>query len=316
MMTAVGSFEEGRRPGDGLTIAQLRAIVAVGRLGSFTAASRILGISQSAVSRAVASVEESLGRTLVHRTTRVVELTRSGEAFTRQAVKILAELDTATDALLESDDESAGRVSVACSVSVAHAYMPQVLTKFQAAHPGVVVDLLETLHDDIETSVAAGRSDLGITNIGNLHPTLGYKPLWSERYHVCVPRTNQLSTQAVVQFSELADYEFISFPDQVHGRSWLDSVLAASGLMHSPRLRVTQYSTAFRLVEAGHGLLILPTCASYESPATVAFPYLGDDSMRRTLGVIWQRGQSLSELAEALVKTLLEVHVEHAGQLQ
>lgn len=315
-MPQLGESDGARRRGDALTIAQLRAIVAVGQVGSFTEAARILGISQSAVSRAVASVEESLGKNLVRRTTRVVKLTRSGETFTRRAVKILAELDTATDAVSRPEDMIERRLSVACSVSVANAYMPALLTAFKETHPGVVVELLECLHDEIENSVAAGRSELGITNVGNLHPTLDYRQLWSERYHVCVPRSNELAQRSFVELSELTEYDFIGFPDQNHGRSWLDSMLAAAGLIHSPRLQVSQYSTAFRLVEAGHGLLILPSCAASGAPSSLAFPFLGDGSISRTLGAIWHRGQGPTDLGEAFVETLLDVHTRMGSALE
>ena len=78
-----------------LEVRQLRVLVAVDEERSFTAAADRLGMSQAAVSRALAALEHELGTRLMHRTTRRVEPTEAGVSFTATARRVLAELDRA-----------------------------------------------------------------------------------------------------------------------------------------------------------------------------------------------------------------------------
>lgn len=86
--------------------------VAVANLGSFTAAAKELGVTKSAVGRAVSRLEARLGSKLIHRTTRRLALTADGEAWLDHCMSALAELDNGENALKLSRDAPSGRVRI------------------------------------------------------------------------------------------------------------------------------------------------------------------------------------------------------------
>src|SRR5262245_59838632 len=86
--------------------------VAVSRLGSFTAAAAELGVTKSAVGRAVSRLEARLGAKLLHRTTRRLTLTANGEAWLEHCMAALTELNRGEEVLSAAQDAPTGRVRI------------------------------------------------------------------------------------------------------------------------------------------------------------------------------------------------------------
>src|SRR5215207_7115899 len=95
-------------------LADLRAFVAVADLGSFSAASQTLHLSQPALSRRVEKLEVALGFRLFERTTRKVELNAMGRSFIPKARHVLNELESALLGMTDLSDRLRGQVSIAC----------------------------------------------------------------------------------------------------------------------------------------------------------------------------------------------------------
>lgn len=95
-------------------LADLRAFLAVSDLGSFRAASEMLHLSQSALSRRVDKLEDALGVELFTRTTRKIELTAVGRAFVHKARNVLNELESALLGIQDVAERLSGEVALAC----------------------------------------------------------------------------------------------------------------------------------------------------------------------------------------------------------
>lgn len=126
--------------------------------GSFSAAARLLGLSPSAVSRAVSAIEARLGVRLLLRSTRALTLTAEGEAYLRAARRILSDLRDAEQAIA---DQGAPRGRLRVSASQAHGRLAIVplIGEFVALYPHILVDI--SLADRI-VDVAGGQADVAI----------------------------------------------------------------------------------------------------------------------------------------------------------
>jgi DNA-binding transcriptional LysR family regulator len=119
----------------------LAAFACVARHASFSRAAIELGMSPSALSQSVRSLERRLGARLLHRTTRRVGLTEPGERLLRETLPALARIGGALQALEESRDVPAGRLRVtAPRIAVERLLLPH-LPAFCARHPQVEVEL-------------------------------------------------------------------------------------------------------------------------------------------------------------------------------
>lgn len=126
--------------------------------GSFSAAGRALGISPSAVSRAVDRIEERLGVRLLLRSTRNLSLTAEGQAYLQAAHRILADLDTAEQQIADRGAPR-GRLRISAALSHGRLCVVPLLNRFAALYPHIQLDVSLT---DALVDVAAGDADVAI----------------------------------------------------------------------------------------------------------------------------------------------------------
>lgn len=121
------------------SLGSLTAFVQAAETRSFTAAGRHLGVSASAIGKAVSRLEERLGTRLFHRSTRSISLTSEGALFLERARRILCELEAAELEIAQSREAPRGTLRV--SLPVAGMLMLPTLTAFMEAYPDIELDL-------------------------------------------------------------------------------------------------------------------------------------------------------------------------------
>jgi len=119
----------------------IQAFIAVVDAGSFTAAADRLGSAKSAVSRRVSALEERLGVQLLHRTTRVLNLTETGRSFYEHGTRILADLEEAEAAVHQEHGELRGKLRIAMPLSFSISHMCKPIAEFTRTYPKVTFDL-------------------------------------------------------------------------------------------------------------------------------------------------------------------------------
>jgi len=159
----------------------LETFIAVVEAGSFTAAAQRLNLTNSAVGKAIARLEERLGSRLFERTTRRLELTDGGNAFYKTSVRILDELAEAERALLRHDEVPSGPLRLDLPATFGRLRVLPGLLDFAHAYPQVTahvsftdrfVDLVE---DGLDVVVRIGGSDTWPDSLGHLY--LGHEEL-------------------------------------------------------------------------------------------------------------------------------------------
>ena len=144
-------------------LGDLRAFAAVADLGSFKAAAEALHLSQPAFSALIQGVEQSLGAKLFERSTRSVVLTPEGALFEASARRVLADFDGMVDDFRAHAERRRGRVAVAALPSLAATVVPAVFARLAVEHPGLRLDLLDTLSGASFDLVRAGEADFALT---------------------------------------------------------------------------------------------------------------------------------------------------------
>jgi DNA-binding transcriptional LysR family regulator len=136
----------------------LEIFAAVAASGSFSAAGRALGLTPSAVSRAVDRIEARLGVRLLLRTTRALTLTAEGQSYLGAARRILADLDDAEQSIADQGAPR-GRLRVSAALSHGRLCVVPLLGEFMRLYPHIVLDISLT---DALVDVAAGQADVAI----------------------------------------------------------------------------------------------------------------------------------------------------------
>ena len=140
--------------GDALPLAELQAFAAVAEARSFRAAATRLGVTPSAVSHSLRTLEARLGLRLLHRTTRSVAPTEAGARLLATLAPALADIRRAVGEAREAADTPRGTLRLTAPRTAAHLVLMPRLARFLAAHPGMAVEL--SCDEALVDIVAAG----------------------------------------------------------------------------------------------------------------------------------------------------------------
>jgi DNA-binding transcriptional LysR family regulator len=139
-------------------IDDLNAVIAVARLRNFRAAAAHLGMSRSALSHSVATLESRLGARLFHRTTRSVSLTEAGSQFVDAVAPALGDIRVAFETIGAHRETPAGTLRINTSLGAAREAMPLVLD-YIARFPDMRIDLVtegrltDIVHDGFDAGI-------------------------------------------------------------------------------------------------------------------------------------------------------------------
>ena len=186
----------------------LKTVALVAKQGSFASAARVLDVDPSSVSRAVASVEETLGLRLFQRTTRSLKITEEGETYLRRIVPLLEELDAALEEAGTTMHAPSGTLKMTASVAFSHECIVPHLGAFLAQYPDVSVELLPS---DTNLDITANGIDLAIRLGSAPSGDLISTRLLQTRYVVCASPGYLAAHSAIRNPHDLAAHECLRF---------------------------------------------------------------------------------------------------------
>jgi LysR family transcriptional regulator, carnitine catabolism transcriptional activator len=294
---------------------QLEVFVVVAQALSFRRAAELVHLSQPAVSGLVTRLEEALGVRLFDRTTRTVQLTAAGSAFLEQARRVLDQAALAERSMKDVVQLREGRVTVAVLPSLAANVVPSAFARYAALHPGIQLKVIDTLSGPAFDLVRAGRVDFALTAANPAYEDLDYAPIASDGFVLLVPPGHPEARAAgkPLKWADTVKYPHISMPPPTSVRQYAANAFLELGILFEPVHEVEHLATIQAMVAAGLGVAALPALAADVSrPAGAIQRRLTHPVVSRPIGLITQRGRSLSPAAAAMV-TLLREEVARLG---
>lgn len=263
MSRAISKLRSNRQ----LKLSQLQILVAVAEFGNFSEAGLHLNLSQSAISHAIAALEEQLGVVLLSRGRYGARLTPVGERILLQAQSVVQGVEAIKHEADLARGLEGGQVRIATFRSVAARLMPSVIREFHQRFPAIAVSLNEREdYPHVEQALREGQADIGFTYL----PTSADFTAWEvlrDEFVALMPPDFQ-SNHADLSWPELAAQSFILPPDDVMMMRVRQHCLA-----HGYPLKVAYEmdtdSTIVTLVAQGLGATILPRLAAQPIPAGV-----------------------------------------------
>ncbi|ART60154.1 LysR family transcriptional regulator [Acidovorax carolinensis] len=273
---------------------------------SFRRTALQMHLSQSAVSGTLARLEEMLGARLFDRTTRTVQLTQAGEVFAEQARFLRHQMDETVRRVQAVAQVQVGRLALAALPSLAAGAVPRALARFAAEHPGVHLELFDSLAGPAFDMVRAGRVDFALTAANPAYADLDYTPLASDPFVLLVGRAHPLARgRGAIAWADVADLPHISMPAGTSVRQYADEALLTHRIRFAPQYEVEHLATIAAMVAAQLGVSALPELAAQvvQRPEVVMRP-LKQPLLRRPIGLVTLRGRRLSLAAVQMVALL------------
>lgn len=191
----------------------LHAFVAIAEQGSFSAAAEKLHLTQPAISKRIALLEDQLGTRLFDRVGRSVILTPAGKILLNKAQLILSEVTATQRAIADLKGEVQGQLSIATSHHVGLHYLPPVLREFSSLYSQVKLDLHFLDSEHAYEEILNSRYDLAVVTLSlEQDPRLETYSIWQDQLQFVAAPDHPLATQSHLQLADLTRHQAI-LPD-------------------------------------------------------------------------------------------------------
>lgn len=241
-----------------MTRTQLEILSLLAMEGSFTTVAKRLGVSQSAVSQALKTLETELSVSLFVRNGAVMEMTEIGASILPKAREILG----LRDAILEDAASFQGNRSGSLRIgsfgpTSTIRLLPPILDRFHERHPHIEVRIDEGSDDDVVHWLQERRVDVGFVTLPN--DDLATIPIAEDQLVAILPQNSPLAAKKAVSAADLADHPFV-MTEAGSGRH-VEQFFAAARVSPIVRCHTMQIASALSSVQRGMGVTILAELA-------------------------------------------------------
>jgi DNA-binding transcriptional LysR family regulator len=249
-----------------LNVQRLKVLREVAEQGSFSAAADALSYTQSAISQAVARLEDETGVTLIERDRRGVRPTAAGAALIGHTEGILARLEAAESDVAAIAGVRGGRLRMASFPTAGATLMPVAIATFRASHPDVELNLVEGEPKDIVPRLRAGEFDLALVyEFGGAIESLGAGmrrfELLDDPIRAALPRGHRLARGQTVRLGDLRGESWVQTSASTPYARYVVRSCHAAGFEPRVSFESDDFQTVQGLVAAGVGVALIPQLA-------------------------------------------------------
>ena len=239
-----------------MTLLEYRIFYTVTQQGSFARAAQILHLTPSAISHAVASMEEACGFALFVRGKGGVSLTRNGEALYPVIRQILSADEAIVQTIGELNGVTRGTVKIGAFNSVCMTWLPHIVTSFQKKYPGVHIEINQGTYEDVIEWIKTGKVDIGFLSTESTR-ALSVQPLYRDRLMCVVPRGFKTKNPGYITPEEMRGETFVVQGDETDAD--IQAFLSKYRFSIRASCRVVDDLSTIAMVESGFGICILPS---------------------------------------------------------
>lgn len=297
-----------------MTSAQLHAFVTVAQLNSFTSAASTLGITQSAVSHAIKSVEKELGVALFFRGQSEIILTEVGTNILAKAHSVLGLFESIKFTADETKNLQQGVLRIGSfGPSFSAKLLPIILSEYRVRYPNIKVYVEEGEDHRVKEWILNRKVDLGCIILPELEFDHIY--LTTDKLSVVLPVNHPLANNTTVGLEELREFPFI-LTEGTTGKMVIE-LFKQSKFQQDIRYNNVQILSMLSMVSSGIGVsitaeLAIPTELEGKAGAYLIKPMI--PVVKREIGLAMQNKHHLSPAASAFVK--IASKLERAGKLK
>ncbi|MCL5015668.1 MAG: LysR family transcriptional regulator [Firmicutes bacterium] len=241
-----------------MMLSHLKTFIRIIDAGSLTRAAEQLSLTQPAVTKQLAALEETFDTRLVIRQGRKLRLTPSGEVLYHYAKRILVLVDQTYEAIAEIERPGQGEIHLGAVSTIAVFSLPKVLVTFTRNFPSLRVrvhigEIQDTLDRVIRQDIAVGMVTVPI-----VHPQIDSVPLFQDPVRLVVSPDKAKRLPASLNLQELSHMEFISYKTPSRFRTFMDGILEQHGIIPHVLMEFNSHDLVKSMVKVGLGVAFVP----------------------------------------------------------
>ena len=273
---------------------------------SFTKAAQINGVTQSAVSQQVTSLEKTFKSPLIERSKKQFRLTREGQVlydYSKQIVRIDVLMHSK---LQELKDLISGTIQVATIYSIGLHELPPYIKKFMKIHPSVNVRIEYRGAKQVYEDVLSNTVDLGLIAYPVNNSKLEFVPFGKEPLVIICHPQHPFAKQKSIKLKELSGQEVVGFEADIPTRKAIDKILREYKVIVNYVMEFDNIETLKRAVEIGAGISIVPQATVRQEIAqkTLVPVVIEAGQFFRPTAVIYKKSRVLTPVMKEFLTTL------------
>lgn len=279
----------------------MRSFLAVVEHGGVTEAAAHLGVSQSALSRRLAQLQEELGIKLLERAGRGLVLTELGKLAWTEFGSLVQRYDSLKKRLLDHKNLQAGVIRIGGGATAVGFLLPARIAKFGKHYPDVVFQLKEAGSRDTEEAVLRGDLELGVVTLPVKSGELEVRPWVQDRIVLVAGKGHPWATKRKVAVQQLNGQAIVGFEAGTAVRRLIDGTLHQANVQVNVAMELRSVAAILQMVEATQSLAFVSELAVAHGRTPIAVTGL---HIVRDLALVWRAGRSLSPASERFAQFL------------
>ena len=285
-----------------MDITSLTAFIAVARFQSFSKASEALYLSQSAVSKRVAALEDELDTQLFNRVSRQISLTEAGRQLLPKADELVQQAEELQRYASTLSDDISGSLSIAIAHHIGLHRLPPILRRFNQQYPQVSLDIRFEDSDQAFHAVEQGDIEFALITLPTKTPDqLEREVVWQDELSIVVGREHDLADSKRIEFQHLADYPAVLTSSDTETYKIIRREFDKTDSDLQVQMQTNNLETLKMLSAAGLGWSLLPTTMIDAQLVQLH----SNVTLSRELGLLRHRRRSLSNAALAFKDLLV-----------
>ncbi|WP_028696246.1 LysR family transcriptional regulator [Pseudomonas cremoricolorata] len=292
-----------------MDLANLTAFIAIAESGSFSGAGERLHLTQPAISKRIAGLEQQLNVRLFDRLGREVTLTEAGRALLPRAYQILNVLDDTRRALTNLNGEVSGRLTLATSHHIGLHRLPPLLRTFTRQYPKVALDIQFMDSEAAYDEILHGRAEIAVITLApEPQHLIEAVAVWDDALDFVAAPEHPLARIGGVTLAEVAGHPAVFPGGNTFTHHIVQRLFQSQGLTPNIAMSTNYLETIKMMVSIGLAWSVLPRTMLDEQVAPIALPGI---QLSRQLGYILHTERTLSNAAKAFM-ALLNSHASAA----
>jgi DNA-binding transcriptional LysR family regulator len=279
----------------------LKAFITVAECNSFSVAADRLYLTQSAISKRIAQLEQQIGKRLFDRIARQVSLTEAGAELLPRAQRILTEYENALQAINDLSGEASGTLRLAISHHLGLHRLPTILKQFALQFPNVTLDIEFTDSEKAYEQVLHGETEVAVITLAlDSHHNINSKKIWRDPLQFVCANDHPLAKLQQPALEDLAKYPIILPGLNTYTGRIIQNLFHQQGIPLKSTMSTNYLETISTMVEIGLGWSVLPETLVRD---LYVMPF-DQVTIARELGFIHHTNRSLSNAAVEFLNLL------------
>ncbi|RFB31838.1 LysR family transcriptional regulator [Brevibacillus sp. VP] len=265
-----------------------------------TRSAEMLNVSQPALSRAIARLEEELNTPLFERKGRNIVLNQYGELFLKRVERAIQEIEEGKQEIQDLINPDHGKIRIAFLHSLGIEVVPEFIRSFRVQYPQVSFHLHQASMGQIVEQLKTGLIDIALFSMLEPIDEVHWEPLITEELFLIVSKTHPLANRTQIELQEIANEPFICFKQGYGLRTLTDTLCRQAGFTPDITFEGEEIATIAGLVAVELGVSLVPDVNVLDK-SKISLLRVLDPACKRTIGLAWKEKRYLSPVARRFI---------------